>query len=344
MEVIRTKKSWDSILGKVDSYDFYHTYDYHELSKKEIEEPILIVYSEAEKIIAIPFLLRRIFDTEYYDLTSVYGYSGPLVKNINKIFDNFQFQTEFQTLLHSLKIVSVFSRLHPFMKQQSQILKNIGEIKQLGSVVNIDLTKDITEQRIAFSRATKRYINKTRKVCLVKKDVVNEQVMDVFLDLYYENMDRVDAHDSYYFSKDYLMNFVNAKDFETEVLFAVLEETNKVISAAMMVKTNNIIQYHISGTRNDFLHLTPIRILIDEMRIMGTEQGYKYFNLGGGLGSAEDSLFDFKASFSKDFREFEIWKYIVNDSVYNSLVDESSTSENQEFFPLYRANYGSCVK
>ena len=104
-----------------------------------------------------------------------------------------------------------------------------------------------------------------------------------------------------------------------------------------MIKTDSIIQYHISGTRDKYLHLTPIRVLIDEMRIRGTEQGYKYFNLGGGLGSSEDSLFNFKASFSKDFKDFKIWKYVVNQSLYENLVKQySDLNGNQEFFPLYR--------
>jgi len=66
----------------------------------------------------------------------------------------------------------------------------------------------------------------------------------------------------------------------------------------MMVKTNNIIQYHISGTKNDHLNLSPIRLLIDEMRLRGTAENYRYFNLGGGLGNNEDELFRFKSSFS----------------------------------------------
>jgi len=105
----------------------------------------------------------------------------------------------------------------------------------------------------------------------------------------------------------------------------------------MMIKTNNIIQYHISGTKNEYLYLTPIRLLIDEMRIKGTEEKYTYFNLGGGLGSTEDSLFNFKSSFSKDFKNFKIWKYIVNEQVYKQLSEQYSKPDSDDiFFPLYR--------
>ena len=336
INIIVEKQDWVNALNNVDSYDFYHTYDYHHLSKTESENPILLEYIEDDKIIIIPFLLRKIFETSYFDLTSVYGYSGPLVKNIDAAFDNSKFLKELRLFFEQQHIIAVFSRLHPFFDEQDFVLSNLGQIQQLGKVVNIDLTKDTTEQRQEFSKTTKRYLNKTRKVCFVKKEVT-DRTIEVFKDLYYENMDRVKAEKSYYFSKDYIVEFLNSKDFDAEILFAVLEETNEIISGAIMVKTNNIVQYHISGTRDKYLHLTPIRILIDEMRIMATEQKYTFFNLGGGLGSAEDSLFTFKASFSKDFKVFEVWKHIINPNVYNNLVNEyADMNVNQNYFPLYR--------
>lgn len=336
INILEKKEDWAYALKKIDTYDFYHTYDYHHLSKLDNQKPILLEYIEDDKVIIIPFLLRKIFDTAYYDLTSVYGYSGPLVKNSDATFDNSKFTNALKLFFKNYNIVSIFSRLHPFFQNQDFVLCNLGEIKQLGKLVNIDLTKDITEQRMSFSKTTKRYLNKTRKICYVKSEVTEDSI-DIFKDLYYENMDRVNAQEHYYFSKDYIVEFLNSNDFDAEILFAVIEETNEIISGAIMVKTNNIIQYHISGTRNEYLHLTPIRILIDEMRIKGTEQGYTFFNLGGGLGSEEDSLFNFKASFSKDFKNFKIWKYIVNSKVYDTLVSQyTDLNSNQDFFPLYR--------
>ena len=339
IKIIEDKKIWNKNLNFFSFYDFYHTYDYHHIAKLENEKPILLKYKEGETLIVIPFLLRKIFNTDYYDLTSVYGYSGPLFKNIDYNFCINNFETQLNSFCEENKFVSIFSRLHPFIENQTKVLGNIGEVIPLGKVVNVDLTKNLEEQRAYFSKTTKRYLNKTSKLCIVNKTVTNDN-LEVFKDLYYENMDRVNAAQSYYFSSDYFSQFVNSTDFETEILFAQLKETNEVISAAMMIKTNNIIQYHISGTRDNYLNLTPIRLLIDTMRVIGTEEGYQFFNLGGGLGSSEDSLFKFKASFSKDFKTFKIWKHIVNQKVYKLLADRFSESDlNQDFFPLYRNNF-----
>ncbi|WP_010522818.1 peptidoglycan bridge formation glycyltransferase FemA/FemB family protein [Aquimarina agarivorans] len=335
-KTISVKNEWQKLLDDVEQYDFYHTYDYHHLSKAKGDIPILIKYEEDGVIIGLPFLMRRIFDTEYYDITSVYGYAGTLHKNVDENYDNTKFIAQLIHYFNENKIVSVFSRLNPFIPFQETAIAKIGKISTLSKIVNIDITKNIDEQRTLFSKTTKRYINKARKLCLVKSGGTMED-MQTFRDLYYENMDRVQAKKSYYFNEAYFNSFINSSDFETDVLFAILKETNEIISAAMMVKTNNIIQYHISGTRNDYLNLTPIRLLIDEMRIKGTEHNYTYFNLGGGLGSSEDSLFNFKASFSKDFKDFKVWKHIVNQSVYDELSSQyANKSNDQSFFPLYR--------
>ncbi len=336
LEVIISKKEWDNFLSSVDNYDFYHTYDYHQLSKNKGDKPVLLKYTEGDCLIGIPLLIRSIENTDYFDATSVYGYSGPIRKGVTENFDNTNFKKAFFVFLTKEKIVSVFSRLNPFISNQKEILYTIGETIELGNVVNIDLTKDVTEQRTIFSKTTKRYINKCRKIFEVKKSNSEEDLI-TFMDLYYENMDRVNAKKHYYFSKEYFLDFIKSEDYETDVLMAVNKESKEIVSAAMMVKTNSIIQYHISGTRNAYLNLSPIRLLIDEMRINGSGDKYKYFNLGGGLGNNEDELFRFKSSFSKDFKKFKVWKYIVNEDIYNELVNTKNViDKSSDFFPLYR--------
>jgi lipid II:glycine glycyltransferase (peptidoglycan interpeptide bridge formation enzyme) len=106
----------------------------------------------------------------------------------------------------------------------------------------------------------------------------------------------------------------------------------------MFVKTNGIVQFHLSGTRTEYLRLRPSKLFLDEMRVEATNEGFPYFNLGGGLGSKEDTLFEFKASFSKDFRAFDVFKFIVNQEVYDELSQSSSKENtNIDYFPAYRS-------
>ena len=156
-------------------------------------------------------------------------------------------------------------------------------------------------------------------------------------------MDRVDARDYYFFEEDYYFRFLDSEEYQVDLLFAKLKESGDYICGAMMVKTGNIVQYHLSGTLRDYLSVTPLRLLIDETRIQATEEGYVFFNLGGGLGSKEDSLFFFKSSLSKDTRPFSVWKYVADEVTYENLshlnkkkLKNDALFEESHFFPLYR--------
>ena len=335
IEVIDNEKDWKQVLLSCDSYDFYHTYDYHLISKKEDELPILITYRENDKTIAIPFLKRTIDNTAFFDLTSVYGYAGPIYKNIDASFNNDLFRTELEQVFSELSIVSVFSRLHPYLKKQSIVLNNLGQTPTLGKVVNINLTLPLDEQRMQYGKSTKNRTNKCRRLCNVVLAKTDEQI-NSFIDVYYENMDRLSANKDYYFSRKYFFDFLKCTDFETDILLVQLEETGEVIAGSMFVKTNDIVQFHLSGTRNSALNLAPANLFLDEMRVKATEQDYKIFNLGGGVGSKEDSLFKFKSSFSKEHHEFKVWKHIVNNNKYLELIGDKEIDVNEQFFPLYR--------
>lgn len=339
IEVIEDKKIWKEQIASVSNSDFYFTYDYHQLSKNDDEEPILIKYSNGETILFIPFLLRQIANTEYKDVTSVYGYAGPLIKSISDDFEKESFHLALNKYFIENNIIAVFTRLHPYMPNQMDILEGLGEISTLGKVVNIDLTDSIENQRAKFNRRLKTYLNKSRRSCTVIKGSVEEH-LDDFIRLYHENMKRVEADDSYFFSDEYYKGVLSSGEYESELSLCIYNETKEVIGASMFMKKGNIVQYHLSGLSKDHFDLNPIKLIIDEMRIKSTEEGYKFFNLGGGLGSREDSLFRFKSGFSKDFREFKTWKYIVNREAYNShtrkMLGESFDITNIDYFPAYR--------
>lgn len=337
--IIREKEKWDSIISECDSIDFYHTYDYHQLAMKKGEEPVLICFKEKDTIIALPLLFRNIKNTKYKDATSVYGYPGPITKNVTKDYDNGSFQEKLRQLFIDQNIISVFSRLNPFVPNQEICLNELGTIETLGRIVYFDLKKTLENQWAVYHKRLRTYINKYRKIYTLKK-VNTPAELTTFIKLYHENMKRVNATYDYFFDEKYFTYLLHSKDFNTEILLALYNETNEIAGGAIFIFKDNIIQYHLSGVSEKYLDLSPIKLLIDEMRIRATMSNYSYFNLGGGLGNREDSLFHFKSGFSKDFKPFKVWKYIVDHNVYKDLVHQnqkiSPCIESDKYFPLYR--------
>ena len=341
IEIIKEKEIWDNLVKKCDFVDFYHTYDYHHAAKAKGEEPVLIHYAENDKSVVLPLLIRNIEFSRYKDATSVYGYPGPITNEASSDFNMNLFQKELHQVFREQNIISVFSRLNSFIPYQESCLLKMGSTETLGRVVYIDLNETLDGQWKCYSRRLRTYVNKSRTIYEIKNADLHAD-LDSFIDLYYENMRRVNANKEYFFDKKYFLDLINSSDFETEVLLAISRKTGEVAGGVMFIKKNEIIQYHLSGTSEIYLDLNPLKLLIDEMRIRGTQENFSYLNLGGGVSAKEDSLFYFKSGFSKYTLPFKVWKYIVNRNVYEDLVlqrkDSRYCEETLQYFPRYRVN------
>lgn len=339
IEIIKTKTEWDLLVDSAIQSDFYHTYDYHQISKDDEEDAILIKYTQKGNIILLPLLLRTINHTKFKDATSVYGYAGPLSIEMDENFDSSLFQIEFQKFLNENNIITVFSRLNPFIAHQDKILKGIGIIDKIGKIVTVDIKQDLETQFYNYQKRLRNYVNKSRKLCSIRKGSSKKDILS-FIDMYYQNMERVHAKEQYFFPKNYFFDLMKSEVFETEILLTTYLETNETIAGAMFIKKDGIVHYHLSGSREEFLFLNPLKLMIDEMRILATLEGRTFYNLGGGIGSKEDSLFRFKANFSKEHKTFKVWKYIANDKVYKELSMCSHCPKLNvscdNFFPSYR--------
>ena len=340
---IEDKQEWKSLVEQCNEYDFYHTWDYHKLSKDNNEgEPELIVLEQDKTIIALPLLKRAINDasgnSKGFDYTSGYGYVGPIFKGeiSPEIITNFK--NEFIEYCKGNNVISAFSRLHPTIKQ-GFLLREIGEVENNSVTIQIDLTQTLEAQRKHYRKSNKSEINKLRKNSAIVWSEHSEEDINEFIDIYEETMKRVNAHERYFFDKVYYNNLFNSTDYKTQLVFVEMDGIR--IAGALFVFCKNIIQYHLAGTRTDYMRITPMKLLLDELRLFGDEKGYKTMHLGGGLSSSEeDPLYRFKRGFSKIECEFNTFKYIVDKDIYNKLSSELISDKSKlesNFFPLYRA-------
>ncbi len=336
VKIIKDKALWDRVIQKCVSRDCYHSFEYHQLSRRPQEEPHLFVYEQEGTVIALPLLVRHIEGTPYKDATSVYGYAGPAYtcQNLDqKILSGFS--ADLERLLLENKIVSVFSRLHPFLPKQLQLLEKLGNLEQAGQVVYVNLQTSLKNQHDKYNNRLKTHINKARRECNIYKVNSTRDVQE-FKELYYQNMDRVNADKSYYFPDKYFQSLKDALQFKADYYLIEERASGQVIGGGILLRHAQMAQYHLSGSRDNFQHLSPTKLLIDQMRIDAFEAGAQYFNLGGGIGGSRDNLFRFKKLFSSDYKPFYLWKYIVNPKTYNELSQKIDLSKGKKFFPAYR--------
>lgn len=317
-------------------YDFYHTNSYNLYCNNNNSTPILLCFNDTETEIVMPLIIRPINKTKYLDATSPYGYAGPLSSK-NDVTEKtiYAFSHALKQFFTEKNIVSGFSRLHPTYHNEF-LLKNIGKIQAMNQTVNIDLSQETNIQRQQYSKGLKYNLNKLLKDGFKIIEDSDKTNINKFIKIYNDNMRRVNAKQNYFFDRAYYDMIFNSRDINSKLFFVTKNKLK--IAAGIFVFTNNIIQYHLSATRVDYLKNSPISLLIDYIRVYGSENDYKELHLGGGIGSLKDSLFDFKCSFSQSRHEFKTWQYIANTEVYNSLVIESKNEKDTCFFPIYRAS------
>jgi len=335
---ITSRKEWMSILDSVDTYDVYHTYDYHHLSLEEFDRPILMVYVENDIVVGIPLIIRPIPDTDLFDATSVYGYPGPVSAGITLNFDASKMAKQVHSFLRENNIVSVFSRLNPYIPHQSLILGELGSVNIAGPIVGIDLTLNMTQQRERFSRRLKTQLNKAERNMIVREGSGIEDIT-LFHEIYTESMDRLNAVDRYYFPLPYFIDLFDSDQINAKLLLAECKTTGEIMAGSIFTISKEIVQYHLSGTYDEFLDAMPSKLLIDHMRKYCSNKNFLHLNLGGGLGSNTDGLFRFKKSFSPSLRSFTLWSYIVNKKAYKKLVKKHKAENLSDnlLFPEYRS-------
>src|SRR5262249_15112790 len=114
-------------------------------------------------------------------------------------------------------------------------------------------------------------------------------------------------------------------------------------AAGLFSEHAGLIQYLFGGTAQSFLKAAPTTLMFDSMIRWGQARGRHVLHLGGGVGARHDSLFFFKAGFSKLRADFFTARLVFHGARYATLVDRWHTRfgatplGTDGFFPGYRA-------
>ena len=355
MRVLTTnqREEWTRAVRLARQHDFYSLPEYHALAERRGEgEARLFVYEEAGYTISLPLIIRTLAGlpgiggraNRWRDGTSVYGYSGPLYSHEDMpptVIGGFQ--RALRAALQELQVVSVFSRLHPLLPTQAMLLDGLGDHQLEGVTVSIDLSASPLEQHAKYDGRIRNRLNR-----LARSDVtcvldVEQRHLPEFITLYHETMRRVKAEQSYFFDGAYFTDLATLLGSVLKLFVSKMPD-GEVISGGLFTLCDGIVQYHLGATRNTALTLSPMVLIFETVRQWANENGAHTFHLGGGVGARSDSLFQFKARFSRRRDNFATWRWIVAPEAYRelSLQKHHWNSErglraiSASFFPTYR--------
>ncbi len=344
---VQEKKKWMEALHLCELFDTYHLPEYHVLAEQNGEgKPHLFFFQCGSYFAALPILLNNIRDLEglekytYLDATSVYGYPGIItsIKETNEFSDIFrsEFQSALVHNLQKLNIITFFSRLNPLINS-SWLFEGLAEVVPIGTTIFIDLKKSENDQIKDMTKGHKYDIRKARREGVSVYMDKSFTHLDAFVKIYNDTMDRVNASKYYYFDHNYFYKFKELLR-ESAKLFIAYKD-NIIISASLFFTSQHIVQYHLSGTPPEYKNLSGSKLIVDEVRKWGKKNGFSLLHLGGGVGSRKDSLFRFKAGFSKNQHQFEIVKLVLNKEAYNKIVDKRNLWVKKHGFGFLDSNY-----
>jgi hypothetical protein len=343
--LLTTSTKWLSALNSCD-HDVYHLPAYAELEGEWIKaEPIAFHFEDGNHSMLLPLLERVTPAGSGSDAVTPYGYSPPVFSR--NAPDSFKAAAlgEFNAAAVSRGLVSTFIRLHPLicpsLSAPPALQNSFWQETARGQTVTMPLENDAADWLRQIASGHRYDLRKLRKRGF-RLSLDTDSAWEAFPEIYRETMQRINARSAYFYSDEYIAAF--RRDLEGNVRCAAIEDDKgRVLCAALFTVIGNMLQYHLSGTSAIAADLAPTKLLLAEMREWARGQGIKHFHLGGGFGSGNDTLFEFKSRFGGSILPFRTVSIVHDPEKFKAECErwqsESMTSLPGPlgFFPPYRA-------
>ncbi|KAF5077689.1 Acetyltransferase (GNAT) domain protein [anaerobic digester metagenome] len=353
MKVITEGKKWNKTLEEnFSNIDVYSKYEYYNLYEKHYDVKSESIFWEDEYLkVFWPHLIRdvsklkRCADFSCYDLTTPYGYGGPVIHmntsdKVKASESTRSFFEDYKEYALNNGYVSEFIRFDPFLRNW-EFFEGIFHVEHVNDVVLVDLSQELDKIWNDIRRGHRRHIqNSIKEGCKVRFiENPSEEDLSDFIKLYCSTMDRNHADQKYYFSTEFIEDHFKLLN----TLLTVVEHGNNTIGMTMFIYGNDSIHYHLTGTSTDTEKVYPPHLTLFETIKWAKERKFRYLSLGGGR-EINDNLFEFKRRFSRLTRQNHIGKLIFDEDVYSELMKlNEPIPETTNYFPKYRYGYEKIV-
>lgn len=319
-------------------HDVYHLPSYAQLAAHtDGGRARAFVVDDSRGQFLAPLIVRPIRDGTI-DAVSPYGYPSPIWSSTAPPRFVDDAIAAFVDTLRSERIVSAFIRLHPILTSNQAPFEAFGDVVSGAETVYLDLTDSADSLWRETRENHRRSIRRAERAGFVVRCDSGWERFDDFLRAYHETMTRVQATGYYFFPDSYYTDLRSGLGDRLHLL--LVEQQHRVAAAALFTECSGIVQYHLGGTRDEFLPEAPMKLLFHFARSWFKERGARLMHLGGGVGSQDDSLFHFKAGFSSKRARFRSWRLITAPDTYGELVSDWRNECGREprgtFFPAYR--------
>lgn len=347
-ELISAKdiSKWRNALECHSKKDVCHTPEYHSSYEPNTfqSEAFLFHFQEGSKSLSYPFMLAPVYlgtaenrkRTEYYDINSVYGFSGPLLNSDDEEFkarawSSFdKWALENKVLCEFIRF-SVFLENHHWAHPQCEVSMN-----RPISIANLPSESD--EYFSLLPSKTRNMIRRAKREGYSSRTIPLSEGLADFRKLYLDTMQRNGATDFFFYDDSYYDWYLKMPS--DEVCLNAVYKDEEMVGAAIGLLNSDYVFYHLGASFKEASRLGAGNLLLFELADHCIKKGVKFFNVGGGRTTKDDdALFRFKKSNGTDVTNFYIGKRILDKDSYDELKVEwqkENPEKKSNFLQFYR--------
>ncbi|WP_214847256.1 GNAT family N-acetyltransferase [Exiguobacterium sp. s193] len=334
--LIHDPAEWNALVAQY-RLDCYYEHAYFGLEEDD-GIPEMFFYPTEFGTLIYPYVKRNIDGTPYQDITTPYGYGGPVFVGLWSLDQIREVRQHFLEYCQTEQIITETIRFHPLLQNVELGQYWCRSTKELQRTVTIELTDTFETIEGGFSKMTRRNIRKARKEGVTVR-VAGEADYETFERLYRLTMDKHDAAPRYYFSHTYFEQFTRG-ELDAELLVA--ERGGNIIGGCLVLYGDRFAHYHLGASDPEQLQVRPNHLLFAEMIRRAKQKGMVAIHLGGGTTPDEtDSLFVYKSSFNEGSRTFfsigsSVLDEVAYEQVNRSFLKNNPSAAASNWFPTYR--------
>lgn len=315
-------QDWRRALGVFARVDVCHMPEYHRAyATRTGSRAVMWRYEDNNGIFCYPFMLTPVVISEkslpYTDISSVYGYSGPLSTTENERFLNDAWAA-FDTWAAKQNAIAEFTAFSPYAGTRAFAhTQTETELNRELAVSN--LSGDEEALLSALGKKTRNMLRKAEKSGLEARELDLKKDLSIFRALYEETMDRNDAGDFFLYDDEYYGHLLKLPAGELR-LFGVFEG-DKMVAAALGLTHGENALYHLGASLPDYAKLGAGNLSLFAMTKAFMSSNITFINMTGGRTTADDDpLLRFKKSNATDTAPFYIGKRILDEAAYAEVV------------------------
>ncbi|MCW8164699.1 GNAT family N-acetyltransferase [Verminephrobacter aporrectodeae subsp. tuberculatae] len=316
---------WRQALAPLGALDASYLPQYHLAYALRVphSRPLLWHFSCAGQHFLYPFLLTPVVlgsvTTPYFDVSSVYGYTGPIASTADSRFIADAW-TAFDAYTARQRVIAEFVRFSPFngnqglAHPQSCVLAN-----RTLAVSRLPTSRAALLQ--SLSAKTRNMLRKAGQAGLVARELPLPQCLPQFRALYDATMVRNQVPEFFLYDDAYWQQLL-ALGSQGLRLFGSFAGA-RLVAAAMAVVDGASGLYHLGASLNECAPPGAGNLSLFALSCGLMESGVEFLNMTGGRTTdPNDALLLFKRSNANGTAIFHIGKRIVDPLAYNAVATQ----------------------